>query len=226
MLFKGTERRTGPRLDQEVTEAGGYFNAYTSYDRTVYWINAPRTGAAVALDVLADIMQHATLPAEELERELDVIRREMDMGHDDPGLRSTRRLFETAFAHNPSRHPIIGHREIFDQLRPDDIRSYYRERYAPNNVFFVIVGDVDTPWVLEQLETAYEGTRPLSLPPVYLPLEPRQTATRRVLEEAPVALGHLHTCWHTPDPRHPDAPALDILATLLGSGRSSRSGRS
>lgn len=222
MLFKGTARRSGPRLDQEVTEAGGYFNAYTSYDRTVYWINAPQTGATVALDVLADIMQHAALPAEELERELDVIRREMDMGHDDPGLRSSRRLFETAFTHNPCRHPIIGHRRLFDQLRTEDIRAYYRERYAPNNVFFVVVGDIETGRVLDQLGSAYEGTPPLSQPPVYLPPEPRQTAARRVVEEAPIALGHLHTCWHTPDPRHPDAPALDILATLLGSGRSSR----
>lgn len=222
MLFKGTERRTGPRLDQEVTEAGGYFNAYTSFDRTVYWINVPRAGAPVAVDVLADIMQHATLPATELGKELDVIRREMDMGHDDPSQRSSRRLFETAFTQSPCRHPIIGHRELFDQLTAEDIRNYYRERYAPNNVFFVVVGDIETQRVLDQLKEAYAGARPLALPPVYLPPEPRQTSARETLEEAEIALGHLHYSWHVPDPRHPDAPALDVLATLLGFGRSSR----
>src|SRR5436189_1813450 len=78
MLFKGTSTRPGSRIDQEVQAAGGYMNAYTSFDRTVYWINVPNTGARVALDILCDIVQHATLPADELVKELDVIRREMD----------------------------------------------------------------------------------------------------------------------------------------------------
>src|ERR1700688_2110811 len=85
MLFKGTTTRPGSRIDQEVQEAGGYMNAYTSFDRTVYHINVPNTGAKIAIDILCDIMQNATLPAEELHKELDVIRREMDMGQDDPG---------------------------------------------------------------------------------------------------------------------------------------------
>jgi len=222
MLFKGTERRTGPRLDQEVTEAGGYFNAYTSFDRTVYWINVPQSGATVAVDVLCDVMQHATLPPEELARELDVIRREMDMSHDDPGQRASRRLFETAFTQHPCRHPIIGHRDLFNQLRAEDIRAYYRERYVPNNIFFVVVGDVHTEAILDQVRSAYQGTPARALPPLYLPAEPRQTSARRVIEEAPIALGHLHCSWHIPDLRHPDAPALDVLATLLGTGRSAR----
>src|SRR4249920_2161501 len=87
MLFKGTTTRAAGRLDQEVQDAGGYMNAYTSFDRTVYWINVPNTGAPVAIDILCDIMQNATLPADELGKEMDVIRREMDMNQDDPGQR-------------------------------------------------------------------------------------------------------------------------------------------
>src|SRR2546423_9986186 len=76
MLFKGTSTRPGSRIDQEVQEAGGYMNAYTSFDRTVYWINVPNTGGRVAIDILCDIMQNAALPAEELEKEKQVILRE------------------------------------------------------------------------------------------------------------------------------------------------------
>src|SRR5207248_2344076 len=93
MLFKGTTTRPGSRIDQEVQEAGGYMNAYTSFDRTVYHIDVPNTGTRVAVDILCDIMQHATLPDAELAKELDVIRREMDMSQDDPGRRAGRRLF-------------------------------------------------------------------------------------------------------------------------------------
>src|SRR5436190_23184209 len=79
MLFKGTSTRGAGRIDQEVQDVGGYMNAYTSFDRTVYWINVPSSGATVAIDILCDIMQNATLPAGEIEKEKQVILREMDM---------------------------------------------------------------------------------------------------------------------------------------------------
>src|SRR6266404_8451950 len=83
MLFKGTTTRGAGRIDQEVQDAGGYMNAYTSFDRTVYYINIPNTGASVAVDILCDIMRHATLPGDEMEKEKQVILREMDMNQDD-----------------------------------------------------------------------------------------------------------------------------------------------
>src|SRR6185295_1448685 len=97
MLFKGTTTRPGSRIDQMVQEAGGYMNAFTSFDRTVYHIDVPNTGSRVAIDILCDIMQNATLPADELEKEKQVIVREMDMNVDDPGRRAGRRLFESAY---------------------------------------------------------------------------------------------------------------------------------
>jgi len=222
MLFKGTTTRPGSRIDQEVQEAGGYMNAYTSFDRTVYHIDVPNTGAVTAIDILCDIMQHASLPPEELAKELDVIRREMDMGQDDPGRRSGRRLFETAYTRSPYRFTIIGYLDIFNELKPDDIRAYYHEKYAPNNVFYVVAGDVQRDEVVEQIKKAYAQSKSRALPPNFLPAEPKQTAPREIIEEAPIELGHLHFAWHIPELRHPDVPILDVLAVLLGSGRSSR----
>src|SRR6516164_2277636 len=121
MLFKGTTTRPGCRIDQEVQEAGGYMNAYTSFDRTVYHIDVPNTGASVALDILCDIMQHATLPGDEMEKEKQVILREMDMNTDDPGRRASRRLFETAYLKSPYRFTVIGYPDIFLELKAADI---------------------------------------------------------------------------------------------------------
>src|SRR3569833_625088 len=142
MLFKGTTSRPGSRIDQEVQEAGGYMNAYTSFDRTVYHIDVPNTGARTAIDILCDIMQHATLPPDELAKEKQGIVREMDMNVDDPGRRASRRLFETAYTRSPYRLTVIGYPDIFNEIKPDDIHSYYHNKYAPNNVFFVVAGDV------------------------------------------------------------------------------------
>ncbi len=222
MLFKGTTTRPGSRIDQEVQEAGGYMNAYTSFDRTVYHIDVPNTGARTAIDILCDIMQNATLPPDELAKEMDVIRREMDMGQDDPGRRASRRLFEVAYTKSPYRFTIIGYPDIFNELKPDDIHGYYREKYAPNNVFYVVAGDVKNADVVAQIKTAYEKAKAKPLPPVVLPAEPKQTASREIVEEAPIELGHFHFAWHIPEIRHPDVPVLDVLAVLLGSGHSSR----
>ena len=222
MLFKGTTSRPGSRIDQEVQQAGGYMNAYTSFDRTVYHINVPDTGATVAIDILCDIMQHASLPPEELDKELDVIRREMDMNQDDPARRAGRRLFEVAYTKSPYRFTIIGYPEIFNTLKPEDISAYYRERYVPNNMFFVLTGAIKADDAVRQIRQAFAGTKARALAPMVLPREPRQTGPRETIEEAPIQLGFFHFAWHIPDVRHPDMPALDVLASLLGSGRSSR----
>jgi zinc protease len=222
MLFKGTSNRPGSRIDQEVQEAGGYMNAYTSFDRTVYHIDVPNTGARTAIDILCDIMQNAVLPPDELAKEMDVIRREMDMGQDDPGRRASRRLFEVAYTRSPYRFTIIGYPDIFNELKPDDIRNYYHEKYSPNNCFYVVAGDVKNDEVVAQIKEAYAKTRARALPPMVLPAEPKQTGLREIIEEAPIELGHFHFAWHIPEMRHPDVPVMDVLSVLLGAGRSSR----
>lgn len=222
MLFKGTTTRAAGRIDQEVQDAGGYMNAYTSFDRTVYWINVPNTGAKVAIDILCDIMRNATLPEDELAKEMDVIRREMDMNQDDPHQRSARRLFETAYTKSPYRFTIIGYPDIFNDLKREDIFNYYSEKYAPNNVFFVVTGDINAAEVEAQIRDAFATSKARPMPPAVLPEEPLQTAAREIIEEAPIEMAHLHFSWHIPDLRHPDVPVLDVLATLLGGGRSSR----
>ncbi len=222
MLFKGTQRRLPGNIDQEVQDAGGNMNAYTSFDRTVYWISVPREGATIAIDILCDIMQNATLPADELAKEMQVVLREMDMNQDDPSRRASRRLFETAYVRSPYRNTVIGYPDIFNELRRDDLLAYYKEKYAPNNSFIVAVGDFKASEVLEQVREAYKTAKARPFPPEVLPGEPIQSAARETIEEAPVELGHVHIAWHIPELRHADVPALDTLATLLGNGHSSR----
>jgi len=222
MLFKGTSNRTGLEIDHSIQDAGGHINAYTSFDRTVYHVTIPDTGAKLATEVLCDIMQSASLPEDELAGELDVIRREMDMGNDDPSRRAGRRLFETAYTKSPYRHTVIGYRDIFDKLTRDDLLDYYRERYAPNNCFLVMAGAIEPDEVLEWINDSYadQSARPLS--PVLLTDEPRQVAAREVIDEGPFEHAHFHFAWHIPNVRHDDIPALEVLSTLLGGGRSSR----
>ncbi|MBA2431375.1 MAG: insulinase family protein, partial [Chthoniobacterales bacterium] len=142
MLFKGTKTRPANAIAQAVQDVGGYINAYTSFDRTVYWIDVPRAGAATAIDVLSDAVMNSTLPAEEYAKEQEVIRREFAMAFDDPDRMAGQLLFATAYQRHPYRLPVIGLLDIFDQLTRDDVMRYYKARYVPNNLTFVIAGDV------------------------------------------------------------------------------------
>ena len=106
MLFKGTQRRNGREISATVQAHGGYINAYTTFDRTVYYIEIPSEHTNVAIDILADAVLNSTLPADEAAKEKNVILREIAMGQDDPDQRMGEALFETAFREHPYRQPI------------------------------------------------------------------------------------------------------------------------
>jgi len=221
MLFKGTPTRGASAFAQSVQDAGGYINAYTSFDRTVYWIDIPAKGVPVAIDLLADAVMNSTLPADEYVKEQEVIRREFAMGNDDPDRMSGHALFSTAFREHPYRHPIIGYLDVFNGLQRDEVMAYYKRRYVPNNMFFVVVGDVDGDRVRAQLGELFAAHPRRSMPPVYIPEEPPQLGRRESHIEFPTELTRLHLAWHIPPTSHPDIPALDVAAVVLGSGRSS-----
>ena len=222
MLFKGTTKRGASEFAQRIQDAGGYINAYTSFDRTVYWIDIPAKGVPVAIELLSDAVLNSTLPADEYAKEQEVIRREFAMGYDDPDRVSGHALFATAFREHPYHHPIIGHLEIFNALKRDEVMAYYKARYVPNNMFFVVVGDVDAAKVRAQLAEFFAQHPRVALPSVFIPVEPPQIGRRDSHTEFDTELTRLHLAWHVPEITHPDIPALDVLAIVLGGGRSSR----
>src|SRR5881275_771297 len=222
MLFKGTKTRSTNKIAQKIQDVGGYINAYTSFDRTVFWIDVPKDGVVTALDILADAMMNSTLPSEEYRKEQEVIRREFAMGMDDPDRMSGLLLFSTAYQVHPYRFPVIGEIEIYNQLTQEQVMQYYKTRYVPNNLTFVIVGDVDAEKVRQQLADLFKPYSEKSLKPLFIPTEPPQLGRREVHQEFATELTHLSLAWHIPEVTNPDVPALDLLSTILGDGRSSR----
>ena len=222
MLFKGTKTRGASEFAQRIQDAGGYINAYTSFDRTVYWIDIPSKGVPTALELLTDAVMNSTLPPEEYVKEQEVIRREFAMGYDDPDRMSGQQLFAQAYREHPYQHPIIGHLDVFNGLHRDEVMAYYEARYAPNNMFFVVAGDVNPEAVHAQLTALFAEHPRRSVTPVYLPKEPAQLGRRDSHVEFATELTRFNLAWHVPALIHPDVPALDVLAAVLGNGRSSR----
>src|SRR3954447_1029667 len=183
MLFKGTKTSPANAIAQKVQDVGGYINAYTSFDRTVYWIDVPKDGVSAALDVLSDAVMNSTLPPEEYGKEQEVIRREFAMGMDDPDRMAGQLLFATAFQRHPYRLPVIGLIDVFDQLSRDEVMQYYKARYVPNNLTFIVVGDVDPEAVYGQLEDFFKSHPGKSLQPVFIPSEPPQLGRREAHQD-------------------------------------------
>ncbi|MCX6970429.1 MAG: pitrilysin family protein [Verrucomicrobia bacterium] len=221
MLFKGTESRPPGAIASEVQNLGGYINAYTSFDRTVYWIDVPADGASEAVAILADAMMNATLPEQEYTKEQEVIRREFAMGFDDPNRQSSQLMLDTVFSESPLRHPVIGYLDVYNKLTRQDVLNYYKSRYVPNNLTFVVTGDVDADKIHEELGKLFESQPRRALEPVYTATEPLQLGRRDAHEEFPTELTRLSLAWRVPGLTNPDTPALDLLGEILGSGRSS-----
>jgi zinc protease len=221
MLFKGTSRRTGREISATVQANGGYINAYTTFDRTVYYIDLPSERVELAVDVLADAVLHSTLPDAEVLREKDVILREIAMTRDDPDNRLWEAVFSTAFREHPYRHPVIGHKDVFAAADRAALVSYYRERYVPNNMVVVIAGDVGAAQARAAVERHFGGAPRSRLAPVLVPAEPLQLGPRRVRFFEKVEIARVALAWPIPGLSDPSAPVLDILASVLGGGDSS-----
>ncbi|HEY2124318.1 MAG TPA: pitrilysin family protein [Chthoniobacterales bacterium] len=222
MLFKGTKTQSNSAIAQKIQDVGGYINAYTSIDRTVFWIDVPKAGVATALGILSDAMMNSTLPPDEYLKEQEVIRREFAMGFDDPDRMAGQLLFATAYQRHPYRLPVIGQLEVYNQLTQEQVMQYYKSRYVPNNLTFVVAGDVEGEKIHQQLTDFFKDYPEKSLRPIFIPAEPLQLGRREAHQEFPTELTRLSLAWHVPEVTHPDVPALDLLSSILGEGRSSR----
>lgn len=222
MVFKGTDHFSGSALAQEVQAAGGQWNAYTSFDRTVYYIDGPAQSLDLFLSALIEMVFRPTLPLDEFEKEKEVIRREIAMGLDDPDSVASQHLFRTFFQRDHRRHPIIGHLDLFNALTHHDLTTYHGARYRPHLAFLALSGGFDPAQARTIVERELaKGLRPPAAFPVSCPLEPTQLGPRRASRTFPTTTTTVNLAWQIPALDHPDLPALELLSSVLGGNRTS-----
>jgi zinc protease len=222
MIFKGTEKRGMTDITRDINDAGGDINAYTSFDRTVFHVQMPADKWKVGLDVLSDAVMNARFPEAEWIKEREVIIREMAMGKDDPERVMDKLLWSTAFSVHPYKYPVIGYEDIFRGITRQHLVDFSRKNYVSDNMITVIVGDVDPATVQAGLREVFAGFKRKPRSPVVLPAEPTQLAPRDVVSTGHYNVARIELGYHTVALDHPDAPALDVLSCVVGSGNSSR----
>ena len=217
-----TSKRTEKEIEQIIDTFGGATNAYTSNDLTAYFIDCPADRIDTAIDLVADAMQHIAFEPSEFERELRVVRRELADGETNRRRVQWKLLNQTVYTVHPMRHPVIGYLDVLNGTTNQTIIDFYRERYVPNNQVLVVVGDVNTQEVLDQVARHWAGTprRPETIVP--MPEEPEQMSPRQAVREMDGGTYDLSFAWPTVRLSHPDLYALDVAAYILAEGDSSR----
>ena len=218
MAFKGTARRSARDIAEEIEAVGGHLNAYTSRETTAYYAKVMKEDVPLALDLLADILQHSTFDADELERERAVVIQEIAQVNDTPDDLVFDRFQETAYPDQPIGRSILGPPERVRGYSRDALAAYMGAHYRAQHMVLVGSGRVDHEALIAGAEAAFAALPdgPVAAPAaaVYAGGDCR---IARDLEQAHLLVGFDGIAYDDPD-----FYTLQVLSTLLGGGMSSR----
>jgi len=227
LLFKGTTNRSALDIAQAFDAVGGDVNAFTAKEYTCYYARVRDRDLEMAVDHLADMLQHSTIRQEDIDAEADVILSEIDM-HEDAPEDVVHDLFtETLWPGHPLGRPILGTKERIRSATRSSIRGFYRRRYVPGHLVVAVAGNVRHEDVVRMLGERMDTGRELVRGDASAwnlrthARAPRPSGAafvkRRKSEQAHIALGTNGL------PRtDPDRFAFLVVNTALGGGMSSR----
>lgn len=149
MLFKGTVNRDNEKLNSDLENLGGEYNAYTDYMSTVFNTTTLNEELDVSLELISDLLQHPTFLEEHIEKERGVILAELRSGKDDVEDLSFQKINDMAFTHSPLKVDVIGKEEIVKSISREDLIRYYNNHYVSNNTVITVVSSYEHEYVIE-----------------------------------------------------------------------------
>ncbi|MEO6528102.1 MAG: pitrilysin family protein [Gemmatimonadaceae bacterium] len=222
MYFKGTPTRGVGEIARQTKSVGGYLNAATIYDHTSYYTVLPASNFAAGLDVQFDAYANSLIDVDELARELEVIIQEANRKSDNPSAVATETLFELLHDRHRIRRWRIGREPGLRALTRDAMIRFYRNFYHPGTTVLVVVGDVDPDDAIREITARY-GALPAGSPERSPgPIEENASGFRYREWTGDIGQTQISFGWRTPPTLDDATPGLDILGTVLASGRASR----
>ncbi|MDX1977402.1 MAG: pitrilysin family protein [Pseudanabaenaceae cyanobacterium bins.68] len=225
LLFKGTVERP-IQFGRLFSALGSSSNAFTSYDMTAYYGTVGADKLAALLELESDRMVNTVAGEAELKSERTVVLSELDGGNNNPGTRLYRAVMRAAFPESSYGWMVIGDRGDVESFTAADVQAYYRRFYRPDNATVVIVGDFDSQAVINQVEATFgKIPRPSQTLPDPFKSQPAKSIpkSQEVVLREPGSVPLLQVVYpNLPRLIDPDVPALDLLDTILTSGKSSR----
>jgi zinc protease len=231
LMFKGTETVAPGEFSRTIARHGGQENAFTSYHFTSYFQNVARDRLEEVMMLEADRMRNLALTPEQIETERLVVLEERRQRVDnDPAAILSELRDGALYMNSPYRRPVIGFQHEIESLTHEQIATFYRQRYAPNNAILLVGGDITAEELRPLAEKAYGVLEPVAAPLDPVGMEPPQHAPRRVvMHDEKVGQPMWSRSWLAPSymaglapdfepDRERGAYPLQVAAQVLGGG--------
>lgn len=225
LFFKGTSKHPLNEFDQILESKGAVTNAATSKDFTHYYILIPSQYFELALDLHSDMLLNPLIPRKELEKERKVVIEEISKNNDNPTTILYRNLVKGFYKDHPYKRDVIGTKEVIDSISREQILDFYNTWYTPQNMTTVVIGDVNTQKALALIKEKFKKSNETSIKNHHneykLDKKPSNQIENKI--DLNVETGYILIGFKGCHPMaNKDSYALDVLATILGDGKSSR----
>lgn len=222
LFFKGTQKYPTGTFDKLLDAKGAMVNAATSKDFTHYYIELPSKDFDLALDLHADMLLNPMIPRHELEQERNVVIEEISKTQDSPSNRMFDNIFSLIYSksNHPYKRTVIGTKDLISKVTREEILTYFNRFYTPDAYTTVIVGDVDKNTALKKVEQAFKQNKRKQEKIKYPNVKPLDKIERAV-DFMDINTNYTMIAFLAPKFTHKDNYALDVLSTMLSSGKSS-----
>ena len=227
IVFKGTKKLISGEFERRIEERGALTNAATSQDYTHYYITTAPQDFAELAPLQIDVVCNPSIPYDAFERERLVVLEEIRRSQDNPRRRIYRHIMETAFDYLPYRRPVLGPESVISQIQPQQMRDFHTHWYQPQSITAVAVGNLPVEELVEIIATEFNKNyqqptnKPTPIAPT--PEPPFTEIVRQEIIDQTLQQARLVMIWRVPGLIKLDQTyALDIIAGILGHGRTSR----
>ena len=222
LIFRGGTDKQKELETRKVFQSLGQFFGFTSEDVTCYYMVAPKENLDEALWRYADAVMNLKVTQEKIESERQVVLEEFNMDEDQPDYSAWLLLEKNAFKVHPYGQTVLGSREVIKNADLDRFKTFYQERYVPNQMVMAVVGDFNTDEMMTKINPLF-GKYPRGKESFELgKTEPERTKFWQAFKRMKSSSSYLNIGFHIPEATHPDIPVLDVLNVILGQGESSR----
>ncbi|MBI2650378.1 insulinase family protein [Candidatus Woesearchaeota archaeon] len=219
MLFEGTKNRKDSReIANEIEKYGGEFNAYTTGDRTAFFIRIINKRLDIALDILSDMVSNPVFDNKTIEKEKQVILKEINMITDDSRLHQWVLFQKTLFERHPAKNPTYGTVETVKSFDRRHVADYYYDHYIPNSMVISVVGNAKG--AKEKVGKYFGGLKPRRAIKRARVREPLQTRIKKFVERKKTLNSYMVLGYKTVPRLHKDSYVFDVIDAVLGRGQS------
>ena len=210
-----TTIRTEAEYEEEGKKIGAIVNAYTTNIATAFYIITDKEYQDESLAMLSEQMQFCICDSFEVDREKQVILKEIVLRSTPARSKMYQRCNELIYPNSNNKYPVIGYTELFRTITREQLEDYYHQRYAPNNMVFVSVGDFEAEDMILKIEEAFKDFERKQLLPVFLPVQNIRTGSIEYIEEFDIQQPLVYICTILPASDFADKPALSAALEIL-----------